>query len=116
LFDTHLSIALATALATHGFDIALAKEWQSESLRNAPDDVILAAATKADRVVVTRDSKTFPALAGRWTAAGRSHAGLIVLSPRIDNRDIGRQLRSILAAIDEVGSDSWIDRVVYAHG
>jgi predicted nuclease of predicted toxin-antitoxin system len=102
-------------LAARGFDVTLVKDWPDEDLRNAPDATILAAATQAGRVVVTRDSRTFPALAGRWTAAGRPHAGVIVLSPRIDNRDIGRQLRSILNAIDQVGDDSWVDRVAYAH-
>jgi predicted nuclease of predicted toxin-antitoxin system len=115
LLDTHLSIALANALVACGFDVALAKEWQNQELRNAPDATILAAATQAGRVVVTRDSRTFPALAGRWTAAGRSHAGVIVVSPRISNRDIGRELKSILAAIEQMGNDPWIDRVVYAH-
>jgi predicted nuclease of predicted toxin-antitoxin system len=115
LLDTHLSIALAAALATRGLDVILAKDWQDEDLRNAPDSTILAAATAVGRVVVTRDAKTFPALAGRWTAAGRSHAGLLVLSPRIGNRDIGTQLRSILNAIEDIGDDTWTDRVVYTH-
>lgn len=115
LLDTHLARALAAALVARGFDVTLATDWHDEDLRNAPDATILAAATQAGRIVVTRDSRTFPALAGRWTAAGRSHAGVIVLSPRIGNRDIGRQLESILTAIDQVGDDSWADRVVYAH-
>ena len=115
LLDTHLSIALANALAARGFDVVLAKDWQDHQLRNASDATILTAATQTGRVVVTRDSRTFPALAGRWIAAGRSHAGVSVVSPRISNRDISQELRSILAAIEQMGEDPWIDRIVYAN-
>jgi hypothetical protein len=115
LLDAHLSDALAAGLVSRGFDVLHVKDWQGKDLRNASDEEILAAATVVARVVVTRDTKTFPAMAGRWTAAGRAHAGVIVISPRMNNRDIGGELQAIVAIIDEVGQQSWENLVVYTH-
>jgi hypothetical protein len=114
LLEAHLGHALAEALNRRGIDTVHASTWQQGYWRTADDETLLAAATAAGRILVSFDGSTLPAVAYRWTAEGRPHAGLLMLSSRIHQQDIGRQLETILATLDEWAGQSWTDRVAYA--
>jgi predicted nuclease of predicted toxin-antitoxin system len=114
LLDAHLARALAEALARRGVDAVHLATWQDGRWRMADDDVVLAAAAAAGRVIVTLDAATLPAIARRWSEEGRPHAGLLVLSSRLNQRDIGGQLEAILATVDEREDRPWANLVVFA--
>ena len=113
LLDAHLARALADALARRGYDVVHITTWQAGRWRTVDDETLLVAAAAASRVIITLDAATLPALARRWREEGRSHAGLLVLSSRMNQRDIGGQLAAILAALGEMGEQPWANHVVY---
>jgi hypothetical protein len=67
------------------------------------DEPILAAAADEDRVIVTANIGDFAALHARWTAEGRTHAGIVLVSTSQfpQNRGfIGRLVNALLAVIE----------------
>ncbi|HUG13480.1 MAG TPA: DUF5615 family PIN-like protein [Thermomicrobiales bacterium] len=114
LLDEHLTRALARALNERGVVTEHVATWLGGRLRTADDETILLAAQENGSVLVTLDSATLPALAKGWTSSGRPHAGLLIVSHRISQRDIGGQLNAILKALDEMAERPWTDTIVYA--
>jgi hypothetical protein len=67
------------------------------------DEPILAAAADEDRVIVTANIGDFAALDAQWTAEGRTHAGIVLVSTSQFPQDrsfIGRLVNALLAAIE----------------
>lgn len=112
--DEHLQIALAEALAREGVDVVHVSRWPGHELRTTSDEVILATTTATRRVLITRDVKTLPNLANRWTAEGRHHAGLLILPKSISQPDIGGALEAILHSIRNATSESLANTVTFA--
>ena len=78
LLDAHVSGArVGRRLAAAGHDVrALDQEPELEGL---DDDAVLALATHERRILVTHNVADFPSILREWAAAGRSHAGVLLV-------------------------------------
>lgn len=73
------------------FELGLAND-------EVPDDVHLANATEAVRVLVTYNRDDFQRMDRRWRNAGQTHAGIVwCLDASIRRRDIGGLVRALEA-------------------
>lgn len=80
LLDEMFPGAMAEQLCAKGFDVqAIVTNSEFAGL---PDETILIGATEAGRSLVTANIKDFIPLDARYRAAGRSHAGLILISTK----------------------------------
>jgi Domain of unknown function (DUF5615) len=79
LLDHHYSKAIAGQLRARGHDAEAAQErnWQAEE-----DEALLELCAAEGRVLLTNNVSDFAAIARRWAATGRQHAGLIFTSDR----------------------------------
>jgi predicted nuclease of predicted toxin-antitoxin system len=77
ILDEQLSPQIAVLLRKVGYDVDAVAD--REDLVARSDHVILEAARREDRAVVTNNTKDFRPLAAEWLAQGRVHAGLILL-------------------------------------
>ena len=105
--DAHVSgRRIATALREQ-HDVRAADE-ESE-LDRSEDERLLALATEQGRVMVTFNVKDFARITTEWAAAGRSHAGCLLIVG-IDHAEFGLILRVIHHALSTRGEQaSWID-------
>ena len=78
LLDAHVSGSrVGEALAKQGHDVrALDAELENDALDDAD---VLGLASADSRVLITHDVRDFPPLLREWAAAGRSHAGVILV-------------------------------------
>jgi predicted nuclease of predicted toxin-antitoxin system len=86
LANENISATVIRELRSHGHDVVSAKE----SMRSAPDQIILRRAVEEDRLVITHD-KDFGALAFRWGLPATSGVILFRLSgdsPDADNQRV----------------------------
>ena len=111
--DAHLSHALVAALRRQGLDAAHIADWRDGRYRTADDAALLQAAAADERLLVTYDTSTLPLTAFQFLAAGVPFAGVLVLSSRIKQTDIGGQLAAILAECEGRPDQAWANAVVY---
>jgi predicted nuclease of predicted toxin-antitoxin system len=78
LLDEMIGPAVREQLAARGLDVQAVVE--RADLRGASDEQVLDTATAEQRVVVTRNVGDFMLLHRRWHAAGRQHAGLVLVT------------------------------------
>src|SRR5579862_5551897 len=78
--DEMFSDDIAQQLRAKGYDVV--SVVADPGLVGLPDDQVLAYATTYGRTLVTANVKDFVPLDGRYRAAGRSHAGLILVSTK----------------------------------
>ena len=99
LLDEMLAPAIADQLKRRGLDVeAVARRTDLAAL---PDDQVLAVGVIEDRVVVTLNIVDFAGLHSEWQAAGRSHAGLVLVSTASFPQDgafVGAVVESLAAA------------------
>ena len=112
LLDHHYSTAIAVQLRRQGHDVeaALERGWQGED-----DEALLTACMADGRALLTNNVRDFTAIAERWAAEGRSHAGLVFTSdaslPR-SRRTIGQFVTALNAVLKaHPGDGSFVDRV-----
>ena len=86
------SDAIAQQLRAKGHDVI--SVVADPALVSLADDQILAHAASAGRAVITANIKDFIPLDGHYRAAGRSHAGLVLVSAKTFPQD-----RSFVGAI-----------------
>ncbi len=113
LIDSHLSRALATALADRGYDAIHLADWWGGAHRNATDAELLAQAAPEGRAIITFDSATLPLDAYAYLDAGTPFAGVLVVTRAIGQRAIGEQVGAVLHAME--GRDSFANQVIYLH-
>jgi hypothetical protein len=97
-----LSPKIRAALEAHGHDVAVVTQ-RADLMALHDDEPILAAAADEDRVIVTANIGDFVALDARWTAEGRTHAGMVLVSTSPFPQDrsfLGRVVNALLAAIE----------------
>ena len=104
--DAHVSARrIAAALREQGHDVRAADE--ERELDGWEDERLLELATTERRIMVTFNVKDFARLATEWAAAGRPHAGLLLIVG-IDHAEFGFTLRIIQAALQaRPGQESW---------
>ena len=114
LVETHVPSAVVQHLQRQGIDAVALQHWRGGDYRTATDEVILAAASTEQRIIVTYDRKTFPPLLVTWAQAGMHHAGVVLISRKtIAPTDVGGLLRALTQLFDRYGDEGWVNRVVY---
>lgn len=113
ILDEQLSQQIAMLLRRAGYDVDAVAD--RDDLMGRSDRIVLEVACGEGRAVVTNNIKDFRPLAAEWLAAGRVHAGLILLpSTRTRSR---HPIAVVAAAIECVlrdhpgglsGSERWI--------
>lgn len=92
LLDAHVSGPRVGERLTAGHNVrALDRELALEGL---DDDEVLSLAAAEERILVTHNIRDFPAILREWAAAGRSHAGVILVYG-IDHREFTVVARGI---------------------
>jgi hypothetical protein len=76
LLDEMFPAAMAEQLCAKGHDV------RAPEFTGLPDEEILVGATEAGRALATANIKDFMPIDARYRAAGRSHAGLILVSSK----------------------------------
>jgi hypothetical protein len=95
--DAHISgRVIAEALRERGHDVRAADE--ERVLDGWDDERLLELAAGEERIMVTFNVRDFARIVGEWAAAGRHHAGCLMIV-RLDHRDFGAILRVIDAAL-----------------
>jgi predicted nuclease of predicted toxin-antitoxin system len=99
LLDEMFSDTIARQLRAAGNDVVAVVANPAQVA--LPDDHLLAYAGAEGRVLVTANIKDFVPLDGRYRAAGRSHAGLILVSTKTfpQNRIFTAAITAALAAL-----------------
>jgi hypothetical protein len=96
LLDEMLPPAIAQQLRRRGRDVIAVAE--RADLRSLPDGDIFGFAQSEGRAVVTHDRADYLRLERDYRAAGRSHAGLILVSSRFAAGAVG----PLVNALDEL--------------
>lgn len=103
LLDEMLGPAVAVQLRDRGFDVSAVVE--RADLRALADETVLAVATEENRVVVTRNVGDVAHLHQQWSAEGRTHAGIVMVtfSAFAQDRSFTGRLVTALAAAQREG-------------
>lgn len=110
--DHHYSPAIAEQLRRRAHDVVAVVErgWERED-----DEPLLAICLTERRTLVTNNVSDFAAIARRWAAEGRSHAGLIFTSDASlphTRATIGKYVELLDALISaQQQPDPFVDRV-----
>ncbi len=80
LLDEMLSARIAERLRTHGLDAQAVLERRD--LIGAPDEALLELASREGRILVSKNVVDFVPMSQQWTADGRRHGGLVLVSTR----------------------------------
>lgn len=111
LLDAHLSgRRVGGALEESGHDVRKADD---PSFEGWDDEPLLELASSEERILVTRNGKDFIPLVKNWARKERSHAGLIVVPPRIDHDQHGRIIRGIEAVLRTLTQEERVDQTRY---
>lgn len=95
--DAHVSgRVIARALRERGHDVRAANE--ESQLDGWEDDALLELAADEERIMITFNVRDFPRIVGEWAAAGKHHAGCLILVG-IDHGEFGLVLRVIEGAL-----------------
>ena len=114
ILDEHISSDIAHGLLEVGIDAVEVSNWLGGTMRSTADDRILAIAAEEHRVLVSFDVNTIPPLINVWSAQGKLHAGVILISRKtFRQNDVSGILRSLRALIADKGNDDWQDRLEF---
>ena len=91
--DEDLSPAIAAALRRHGIDALGAHEAGNEGLTDAEQ---LAFAARVRRCLVTGNTRDFVQLGRQAVLDETPHAGLVLCSPHLRQRDVGALVRALV--------------------
>jgi len=101
LLDEMLGPRIASGLRGRGVDARAVAE--DRELLSLPDELVLIAAAAEGRALVTLNVADFVGLHRAWHAAGRSHAGILLVPAaafRQDRSLVGALVTSLVAARD----------------
>lgn len=107
--DRHVKTQLAADLRLQGYDVLTTQEASRDT---ASDEEQLLFATAEKRAIVTFNIRDFAPLHEQWTAAGRSHAGIIV-SQQLGSRHYGTLLSRMLRLLNQLSADEMRANLVH---
>jgi predicted nuclease of predicted toxin-antitoxin system len=116
LLDEHIAPAVAVGLKKHvrSIEVHALRDWQEGAFLGERDETILAEAAALGLTLVTYDLHTIPKILSDWIQSGRSHGGVVFISPRtIRPREVGRLVAALTKLAKETGSWDWTNRVVF---
>lgn len=116
LLDEHLSPEIAVQLNHRRPEIRIesVQRWLAGRYRGAEDTAILEAAAADGLTLLTYDRSTILPVLEQWGVEGRSHAGVLFVSPRaIASSDIGGLVRALLTHWESTSEADWRDRVEF---
>jgi predicted nuclease of predicted toxin-antitoxin system len=108
-FDRHIIARLAEDLRSRGYDVLTTEE---AGLDSATDEQQLTFATNEKRAILTFNIRDFAPLHEQWSAAGRSHAGIIV-SRQLGSRQYGLLLQRMLRLLNHFTADELTSNFVH---
>jgi hypothetical protein len=113
LLDEHLSPKVAAGLRQRGLPIGVhwMSEWEGGAFLGRSDAECLAEAARQGLTLVTYDCRTIPVLLKAWREQGRSHGGVIYISPRtVPLGAVGTLVRALTWLVRRYGTEDWTDR------
>ncbi len=109
ILDLHVSgKRVGRALSAAGHDVRAA-DAEGEIFDAMEDERLLAVAASEERVLVSRNVRDFPRIAGEWARVGRPHAGVIMIPPSIDHAEFGAIVSSVEALLTDTAQSDWQD-------
>jgi predicted nuclease of predicted toxin-antitoxin system len=108
-FDSHIMARLADDLRSRGYDVLTTEK---AGLDTATDEQQLAFATNEGRAILTFNIRDFAPLHERWSAGGRSHAGIIV-SRQLGSRQYGLLLQRMLRLLNHFTAEELTSNIVH---
>ena len=108
--DEDITTELAPALRERGFEAQSAVE---AGMLNEEDAAQLAYAASRGMTLLSSNVDHFVRLAQSYSAAGASHAGIIVSSEQYGRRRFGEFLRLVLRLLNNLTAGDMRDSVVY---
>lgn len=109
ILDLHVSgKRVGRALAEEGHDVR-ATDAEGHVFDAMADEDLLAVAAEEGRVLVSRNVRDFPRIAGEWALSGRHHAGIIMIPPSIDHAEFGAIASGVAVLVAGTGPDDWRD-------
>ncbi len=110
ILDLHVSgKRVGRALSREGHDVRAA-DAEGPVFDAMADEDLLAVAAEESRVLVSRNVRDFPRIAGEWARLGKHHSGIIMIPPSIDHAEFGAIASGVGALLAGTGSDDWRDR------
>src|SRR5436309_15762550 len=109
--DSHVPPAVAKAahkLAT--LEIAALRDWHGGLYLNESDPRLLALAWEERVTLVTYDLNTFPLTVKERLETGLSHAGMIYVSTRYRQNDVGGIARGLVKLWRDEKHEDWTNR------
>ena len=107
--DEMIRYRIARQLQQQGYD-ALSCEDAGRANLAIPDEEQLAYAAQAGRAILTYNGQDYVRLDGLWKAAGKRHAGIIVVSRRLSQT---RLLPYVVRHLDTVPPDVQDDMLLW---
>lgn len=110
ILDLHVSgKRVGRALSASGHDVRAA-DAEGETFDAMEDERLLAVAASEERVLVSRNVRDFPRIAGEWARVGKTHAGVIMIPPSIDHAEFGAIVAGVEALLAGTAQADWRDR------
>jgi hypothetical protein len=107
ILDLHISgKRVGRALSDAGHDIR-ATDAEGHIFDAMDDESLLAMAASEERVLVSRNVRDFPRIAGEWARAGRLHAGIIMIPPSIDHAEFGAIVSGVEVLLTDTEQMDW---------
>jgi hypothetical protein len=109
--DEMVDTDLALALQQQGYDVLSCRD-AGRSNQRISDENQLAFATQEGRAILSFNARDFLRIDGEWKAAGRAHAGIVVVARTLS---IGDLIRYVARHLDTYGPDAqanvllWLD-------
>lgn len=116
LLDEHLSPQLVEVVRSlaPALDIVSIHHWQEGQFTNQPDERILRAAAAQDRVLVTFDLRTIPAILAEFVVCGECHGGVLFISANsFASNDSKSLARALVNRAQRTPNEDWRNRVVF---
>jgi len=116
LLDEHLSPQLVEVIRSlaPALDIVCIHQWQDGQFTNQPDERILRAAAAQDRVLVTFDLRTIPAILADFAVCGENHGGVLFISAKsFASNDFKSLARALVSRAECAPDEDWRNRVEF---